>query len=220
MFFPSPYVANPTVSSLAAEGRVRDLISGNLMILSQVFESGYAWDAGEVQRGMRLGLRAVGLENRPTCAAHLDIGRGCKSLFWTLHVSEPARPGDPSVGWRWNLVRFLGCRMRAPCAHVFPETLRRKPYSLQPPALRAKPALGQSFYVLAIYLPHLFSEFLIAWHREVRLPVNGSCLFSHIVMGWAPSSRFAASPRSQRVAAHDAFTLLKASRCGGAEATR
>jgi len=37
------------------------------MILSQVFASNYAWRVGEVQRGMRLGLRAVRSENRPTC---------------------------------------------------------------------------------------------------------------------------------------------------------
>ena len=83
-------------------------MAGNLMILSQVFAADYAcgvdgeklgirvarWGVREVQGDARLGLRAVGLENRPTCAAHLDIGQRCKPLFWALLVerlSEPAR---------------------------------------------------------------------------------------------------------------------------------
>jgi len=65
------------------------------MILSQVFVADYAWGVDgeklgiwvarwsvrEVQGDTRLGLRAVGLENRPTFAAHLDIGRRRESLF-------------------------------------------------------------------------------------------------------------------------------------------
>jgi len=35
----------------------------------------------EWDRAMGFGLRAVGLENRPTCAAHLDIGRRRRSFF-------------------------------------------------------------------------------------------------------------------------------------------
>jgi len=51
------------------------------MIVSQVFAANYAEGVGEVQRGMGVGLRAVGLENRPTGAAHLAIGRRRRSLF-------------------------------------------------------------------------------------------------------------------------------------------
>jgi len=111
------------------------------------------WGVGEVQRGMRLGLRAVGLENRPTCAAHLAIGRRRRSFFWAAQVerfSETPPPGDP-FSWLEALPPYgtefddlessllgkvqaflqgltraapaLGGNMRAPCAHVFPATL-------------------------------------------------------------------------------------------------
>jgi len=73
----------------------------NLVHLSQVFGTKFAWGVREVHGGVRLRLRAVGLENRPTCAAHLGIGRRRKPLFWAAHVerlSEPSRPRG-SVSW-------------------------------------------------------------------------------------------------------------------------
>ncbi len=90
-------------------GNARESVPGHGKIAA-VFASKYACGVGETQGGLRLGLRAVGLENQPTCAAHLDIGRRRKPLFWAAHVerlSEPSRSRDPSVGWRRRLVRFL-----------------------------------------------------------------------------------------------------------------
>jgi len=86
----------------------------NVMILSQVFASAHAWfvdgeklgiwvvrwGVRELQGGTRLGLRAVGLENRPTCAAHLDIGRRCKPLFGRYTIGVGASgciPGRPPL---------------------------------------------------------------------------------------------------------------------------
>jgi len=77
------------------QGRVGNLMDGNSLMLSQVIASNYAWVVdgeelgirvarwvvGKAQGDTRLGLRAVGLENRPTIAAHLDIGRRRESLF-------------------------------------------------------------------------------------------------------------------------------------------
>jgi len=42
------------------------------------------WRVGELDRGMWFGLRAVGLENRPTFAAHLDIGGGVNRFLDAL----------------------------------------------------------------------------------------------------------------------------------------
>jgi len=72
----------------------------DLMILSQVLASNYAWGVREVQRGMRLGLRAVRSENRPTFAAHLDIGWRRRSLFGRHRWSVSRNVTAPeSVSW-------------------------------------------------------------------------------------------------------------------------
>ncbi len=82
-------------------------MGGNLMISSQVSGSDYAsrsWT--ERSQGFELlggawgtsagacvwdGV-AVGLENRPTFAAHLDIGRRHESIFWALSVERLSEP--------------------------------------------------------------------------------------------------------------------------------
>jgi len=150
---------------------------------------------GAMQTGMRLGLRAVGLENRPTCAAHLDIGRRCKSLSWAPHVarlSEPSRPGDPSVGWRHRLVRFLGCHMRARRAHLSKRTTGARPKAgALPCGLRAL-ARG-----------HPTSEVTTLWRVSVTPLVISTCVVAcRMIKRVMPRSTARRAPARNSPATH------------------
>jgi len=98
---------------VAAEGRVRDLMGRKSLHLSQVF-------ASRTTHRLWTGCRRTRMS---------VVHRTPNTAIPTAAIAR-----DPTVGWRWNLVRFSRGNMRAPCAHVFPEPLRRKPFSLQSPS--------------------------------------------------------------------------------------
>jgi len=105
------------------------------MILSQVFGSDSAWVVGQCKRACDWGCARSVWKTDLRVPPNWISGGAANRLFFlgaTRSAALRAVTASGSVSWLEQCrVRFLGCRMRAGCAHVFPETSPDKPSSLQ-----------------------------------------------------------------------------------------